>query len=191
MHTPVLASKVDDVRPRLRKLTLRRFDRDPKNWMEFWNSFERVVNINPKLSDGNKFEYLRNSLEGKAKRSIAGFRLTEAIYRVALQMEFQHRTLRALGKKQERYSDVFVPMIENKLPENIRLSLYAKKGAIRNVNEMQAVLATEINIREKSKPTYIKKESQIYSRTAAERELTTASTLLVGGERKKFTNCYR
>ena len=222
---------MDAVRPRLRKLTLRRFDGDPKNWMEFWDSFEGVVHRNQQLSDRDKFEYLRDSLEGKAKNSIAGFRLTEANYKVALQMlkdrfgreeeisrvhyegltklqpvfndrditkvrklydevEFHHRALQALGKTQEQYSDVFVPMIESKLPENIRVSVLAKKSDIWNMNEMLAVLATEINIREKSKPTYVKRESQNYSRMPAERDLTTASTLLIGGEKRKCAYCY-
>ena len=202
MQTAVSASNVDVVRPRLRKLTLRRFNGDPKNWMEFWDSFEGVVHSNQQLSDRDKFEYLRDSLEGKAKHSIAGFRLTEANYKVALQMlkdrfgreeeisrvhyegltklqpvfndkditkvrklydevEFHHRALQALGKKQEQYSDVFVPMIESKLPENIRVSVLAKKNDIWNMNEMLAVLATEINIREKSKPTYAKRKARV------------------------------
>jgi len=231
MQTAVSASNVDAVRPRLRKLTLRRFNGDPKTWMEFWDSFEGVVHSNQQLSDRDKFEYLRDSLEGKAKHSIAGFRLTDANCKVALQMlkdrfgreeeisrvhyegltklqpvfndkditkvrklydevEFHHRALQALGKKQEQYSDVFVPMIESKLPENIRVSVLAKKNDIWNMNEMLAVLATEINIREKSKPTYAKRESQSYSRMPAERDLSTASTLLVSGEKRKCAYCY-
>ena len=48
--------------------------------MEFWDSFEGVVRNNPQLSDRDKFEYLRGSLEGKAKQSIASFILTEVEY---------------------------------------------------------------------------------------------------------------
>ena len=103
---------------------------------------------------------------------------------------FHHRALQAVGKKQEQYSDVFVPMIESKLPENIRVSVLAKKSDIWNMNEMLAVLATEINIREKSKPTCVKWESQNYCRMPAERDLTTASTLLIGGEKRKCAYCY-
>ena len=71
------------------------------------------------------------------------------------EVEF-HRALQALGKKPEQYSDLFVPMIENKLPENIRVSVLAKKDDIWNMSEMLAVLANKINIRDKSRPTYAK-----------------------------------
>ena len=54
--------------------------------MEFWDSFKGVIHSNQQLSDGDKFEYLRDSLEGKAKTSIASVRLMEASYKVALQM---------------------------------------------------------------------------------------------------------
>ena len=163
---PILASasSVDTVRPKLRKPTLRRFDGDPRNWMEFWDSLEGVAHNNPQLPDRAKFEYLRDSLEGKAKQSIAGFRLTEANYKVALKMlkdrfgrgeeisrvhyeglkklqpvyndrdiarvrklydevEFHNRALQALGKNQEQYSDVFVPTIESKLPDNMSFGI--------------------------------------------------------------------
>ena len=58
------------------------------------------------------------------------------------EVEFYHRALQALGKKQEQYSDVLVPMIESKLPENIRVSVLAKKGTTWNMNEILAVLAS-------------------------------------------------
>ena len=58
------------------------------------------------------------------------------------------------------------------------------------MNEMLAVLATEINIREKSKPTYAEKENQSYTRVTSERELATASALLIGGERRVCAYCY-
>ena len=201
MATPTSASTVDTIKPKLRRLKLRRFDGGPKNWMEFWNLFEGVVHNNPQLSDRDIFEYLRDPLKGKAKQSITSFRTTEASYKFALKMqkdifrrdgeisrvhyeglmklqpacndrdisrerklydevEFYHRALQALGKKQEQYSDVFFSMIESKLPKNIRVSILAKKGTTRNMNEMLAVLANEINAREKSKATYEKKKAR-------------------------------
>jgi len=44
------------------------------------------IDKNPELSKRDKFEHLRDSLEGKAKQSTAGSRLTEANYGVALKM---------------------------------------------------------------------------------------------------------
>ena len=83
-------------------------------------------------------------------------------------VEFHHRALQALGKKQEQYSVVFVPMIESKLPENIRVSVLAKKGTTWNMHEMLTVLSNEISVREKSKPTYAKRESQSDSGTGVD-----------------------
>jgi len=74
------------VRPKLRKLSLKRFGGDPKDWMEFWDSFEGTIDKNDTLSQRDKFEYLKDCLEGKAKQVVAGFRLTEANYAVAVQM---------------------------------------------------------------------------------------------------------
>ena len=182
------------LRPKLRKLTLRKFDGDPKGWLEFWDSFEGTIDSNPELSDRDKFEYLKDSLEGNAQRVVAGFTLTESNYKVALQMlkdrfgkedeighvhydeltklqpiysdknisrvrklydevEFHHRALQALGKSQEKYADVFVPMIESKLPENIRVSVLSQMTEQWNMDQLLEVLSKEISIREASKPS--------------------------------------
>eukprot|EP00112_Aurelia_sp_Birch-Aquarium-sp1_P004822 Seg1546.12 transcript_id=Seg1546.12/GoldUCD/mRNA.D3Y31 product="hypothetical protein" protein_id=Seg1546.12/GoldUCD/D3Y31 len=166
-----------------------------KGWLEFWDSFEGTIDSNPELSDRDKFEYLRNSLEGNAQRVVAGFRLTESNYKVALQMlkdrfgkkdeighvhydeltklqpiysdknitrvrklyddvDFHHRVLQALGTSQEKYADVFVPMIESKLPENIRVSVLSQKVGQWNKDELLEVLSKEISIREASKPSF-------------------------------------
>ena len=57
------------------------------------------------------------------------------------------------------------------------------------MNEMLAVLAVEIDIREKSKAKY--RESQNNSKMVAERELTTTSVLLVSRERKRCEYCLK
>ena len=43
-------------------------------------------------------------------------------------VETHHRALKALGEAQDQYSDVFVPLIESKLSENLRVSLLMKKS---------------------------------------------------------------
>ncbi len=215
------------VRPKLRKLTLRKFDGDPKGWMEFWDSFEGTIDKNPDISDRDKFEYLKDSLAGQAKITVAGFKMTEANYKQAITMlkdrfgrpdeisrahyeemqklqpvfsdkdigrvrklydevEFHHRALQALGKSQDQYSDVFVPMIETKLPENIRVSVLSQKKGSWNMDQLLEVLSTEINIREISKPTYARKENESQKRWTA-----TASALLVEGEKKLCIFCYK
>jgi len=74
------------VRPKSRKLSPKRFGGDPKGWMEFCDSFEGTIDKNHTLSQHEKFQYLKDCLEGKAKQLVAGFRLTEANYAVAVQM---------------------------------------------------------------------------------------------------------
>ena len=44
------------------------------------------------------------------------------IRRLFDEVETHYRALSALGKDQDQYSDVFVPMIISKLPENLRVA---------------------------------------------------------------------
>ena len=55
----------NSIRPKLRTLSLNRFDGERKDWMEFWNSYEATIEKNEAQSD--KFEYLKDCLERKAK----------------------------------------------------------------------------------------------------------------------------
>eukprot|EP00795_Rhopilema_esculentum_P014907 gene14907-6045_t len=121
---------------------------------------------NPGLSQRDKLEYLKDSLEGKAKQVVAGFKLTEVNYNIPIQMlkgrfgreveigrahyEEVTKLQPVLRKNQEQYSDVFVPLIENKLPENIRLSVLHQKDQQWNIDELLVALSREITIREKS-----------------------------------------
>ena len=57
--------------------------------MVFWDSFEGMIDCHSGLSKRDKFEYLKFCLEGKARNVIAGFRLTEANYDVATNVDRQ------------------------------------------------------------------------------------------------------
>ena len=130
---------------------------------------------------GREEEISRVHYEGLTKlQPVFSVRDIAKVGKLYDEVESYHRAMPALEKKQEQYSDVFVPMIDSKLPENLRVSVLSKKGDIWNMNKMLAVLATD----------EYKKESQNYSRTAGEREKTEVSILLVGGERRQFANCY-
>ena len=220
------------VRPKLRKLSLKRFGGDPKDWMEFWDSFEGTIDKNDTLSQRDKFEYLKDCLEGKAKQVVAGFRLTEANYAVAVQMlkdrfgreeeigrahyegmiklqpvfsdrdivrirklydevEFHHRSLQALEKSQDKYSDVFVPIVESKLPEGLRLSVLNEKREQWKMDELLATLAKEITIREKSKPNFeVKKDKDVRKEIPRKLAQGTTSSLNVVNERNVCVYCY-
>ena len=55
----------------------------------------------------------------------------ERIRKFYTEIETNHRALLSLGKKQENYSDILVPQIEDKLPSYLRISvLQQKQGAI-------------------------------------------------------------
>ena len=181
------------VKPRLPKIQPRKFNGDPKNWLEFWDSFKGTIHENEDLSERDKFDYLKSLLEGTARSAVAGFTLTEVNYKEAIKLltdrfgreedishshyeelmklqpvfsdkdmtrirklyddvETHHRALKALGKAQDQYSDVFVPLIESKLPENLRVSLLMKKSGPWKMDEMLDILGKEIKIREMGKP---------------------------------------
>ncbi|XP_046865017.1 uncharacterized protein LOC124459588 [Xenia sp. Carnegie-2017] len=71
-----------NVRVKLSKLELQKFDGKIEHWQEFWDSFCSSVDQNAELSDVDKFSYLRGLLKDKAKDSISGYALTAAIYEV-------------------------------------------------------------------------------------------------------------
>ena len=71
---------------RLPKLQLKRYSGDPKNWQEWWDSFEAVIHSNDRISEVEKFTHLRSLLEGAAQSTIAGLQLTSANFPVAIDL---------------------------------------------------------------------------------------------------------
>ena len=51
----------------------------------------------------------------------------ERIRKFYTEIETNHRALLSLGKKQENYSDIMVPQIEDKLPSYLRISVLQQK----------------------------------------------------------------
>ena len=70
----------------LPKLELRKFNGKICEWQEFWDGFSSSIDNNEQLSDVDKFAYLRGLLEEPAKSTIAGFSLTEANYKSAVEL---------------------------------------------------------------------------------------------------------
>ena len=87
-HNPFGASppSANQIKVKLPKLTLPRFQGDLTNWMSFWHSFESVVHKNPSISKVDKFNYLNLWLEGTARRTVQGLTLTEANYDSAVEI---------------------------------------------------------------------------------------------------------
>ena len=71
---------------KLPKLTLNKFNGDPKRWQEWWDSFCVAVHDNSAISTVEKFTYLRSLLEGNAARAISGLQLISANYSAALEV---------------------------------------------------------------------------------------------------------
>ena len=68
---------------KLPKIILKKFHGDPICFTPFWDSFRSAVDDNPCLSDVDKFNYLRNLLEGSAAGAIRGLPLTTENYGAA------------------------------------------------------------------------------------------------------------
>ena len=57
-------------------------------------------------------------------------RVIPKIWKLFDEVETHHRALLALGKDEDQYSDMFVPVIISKLPENLRVAVLSEKKAI-------------------------------------------------------------
>jgi deoxyribodipyrimidine photolyase len=71
---------------KLPKLEIKKFDGNLAKWREFWDSYECAIHKNDKLSEIDKFSYLRGLLEGQASTEIAGFALTGVNYKEAVDL---------------------------------------------------------------------------------------------------------
>ena len=72
---------------KLPKLVLKKFNGQPTAWQEFYDAFDSSVHKNSSsLSDVDRFNYLRNLVEGPVYSTIAGLQLTGANYKAALNL---------------------------------------------------------------------------------------------------------
>ena len=74
------------VQAKLPKLEVRKFGGNISEWREFWDSFESAIDRNETLAEIDKFSYLRGLLIEPARSAIAGFSLTSANYKAAIQL---------------------------------------------------------------------------------------------------------
>ena len=84
---PVLQTAT--VRAKLPKLEVWKFGGNSE-WQEFWDSFESAIDRNETLAEIDKFSYLRGLLIEPARSAIAGFSLTSANYKAAIQLLKKH-----------------------------------------------------------------------------------------------------
>ena len=62
------------------------FSGDKLRWTEFWDSFECAIHTNKKLSDIEKFNYLKSKVSGEAKSAILGLALSKENYKIAVEI---------------------------------------------------------------------------------------------------------
>ena len=77
------------VRAKLPKLEVWKFGGNSE-WQEFWDSFESAIDRNETLAEIDKFSYLQSLLIKQAQSAIAGFSLTSANYKAAIQLLKKH-----------------------------------------------------------------------------------------------------
>ena len=68
---------------KLPKLEIKPFDGQPKNWHEFWGSFNCTIHQSD-ISNVQKMTYLKNLVIGSAAATIAGFKLSNENYTQAV-----------------------------------------------------------------------------------------------------------
>ena len=69
---------------KLPKLDMLTFSGDKLKWSEFWDAFENAVHNKKKMSNVEKFNYLKSKVSGEARSAIQGLALSNENYGVAI-----------------------------------------------------------------------------------------------------------
>ena len=78
------------LRAKLPKLEVWKFGGNISEWQEFWDSFKSAMDRNETLAKIDKFSYLQGLLIEPVWSAIAGFSLTSANYKAAIQLLKKH-----------------------------------------------------------------------------------------------------
>ena len=92
-------TQIQDVKVKLPKLELSKFDGDIINWQGFWDQFLIAIHENDSLADIDKFTYLKLFLSDSALQSINGLSLNAINYKGAIEILHER-----YGNKQELIS---------------------------------------------------------------------------------------
>ena len=79
-------TQIQDVRIKVPKLELSKFDGDIINWQGFWDQFLIAIHENDSLADIDKFSYLKSFLSDSALQSINGLSLNVTNYKEAIEI---------------------------------------------------------------------------------------------------------
>ena len=86
LHTEKINNQNNAISAKLPKLNLPKFDGTLLRWQEFWDSFGTAIHENSSLKPVDKLNYLKCSLEGRAKNCLEGLQITNENYTVAIQI---------------------------------------------------------------------------------------------------------
>ena len=184
---------------KLPKITIKRFTGETTEWQQFYDTFKATVDANRKISDVEKFSYLKGFIGGAAEKCIEGVTLTAENYKKALdrleerygnkqviiaahvnkllklenikggrnvkdlrqlfdQVESHVRSLGTLNVRSEHYGPLLIPIILERLPEDIKLQISRALGQENwEIERFMETLKTEIMARESC--TFMKTQS--------------------------------
>ncbi|XP_042149590.1 uncharacterized protein LOC121837829 [Ixodes scapularis] len=71
---------------KLPKLQLLQYQGELTLWQPFWEQFQTAVHRNTRLTEGDKFQYLRSLLSGPAASAISGLQTTAECYKDAIEI---------------------------------------------------------------------------------------------------------
>ena len=84
--TPSLISHNPEVKVKLPKLEISKFNGDIINFRGFWDQFSSAIHSNDRINDIDKFCYLTSFLCDSAKSCISGLSLSSANYFEAIKL---------------------------------------------------------------------------------------------------------
>ena len=190
------------------------------------------IDENSKLSEIEKFTYLRSLVDGNAESAIAGLPLTSANYKGALEIlqnrfaqkqviinahmdtllnleparsmgnikavrkvvdsvETHVRGLKALGIDSKQYGTLLVPILMDKLPEEIRLIISRKYKDNFDLTELVEAAKLEIEARERCRIAHSdsSKEKQTEGYRKSKFQQSTGSALVSGEGQTRPSKC--
>lgn len=74
------------VKIKLPKIHIEKFDGNPENFQEFWSQFKNAIHENSNLNSIDKFTYLKSLLKSSAQHAIKGLSLSEKNYEIAVKI---------------------------------------------------------------------------------------------------------
>ena len=120
---------------KLPKIEIMSFNGDKQRFHEFWDQFECTIHKNTKLSNVEKFTYLKGKLYGAAQSAISGLTLTNDNYNVALSILDER-----FGDKQDAVDSHYTELINLPTVANRTVELRTLYDKIeRNFRSLEAL----------------------------------------------------